>query len=224
MLLSEHARRRADELGLHEAHVLAGIARPDTVYPGGPEHGTDRIPVADDHLRTVVATLSTSPKPATRRFGQQAAVDGEPTVVLQARSSAMTWGPFRPLKPRSTDEVTFVIAVGASEHENAPVLHQNWSSSGFSSIEHKGHLVGEPFHTLTRTSVAFDDPNLVSSAGLVPVMALADAAGLPDLSHERLTVATGQGRERRVARAVHNVLGSQLATSLTGCRLSMVLG
>ena len=29
-------------------------------------------------------------------------------------------------------------------------------------------------HTLAATSVAFDDPNLVSSAGLVPVLALAD--------------------------------------------------
>jgi hypothetical protein len=48
-------------------------------------------------------------------------------------------------------------------------------------------------HRLTRTSVAFDDPNLVSSAGLVPVMALADAAGLRDLADEHLTVATDRG-------------------------------
>ena len=33
-------------------------------------------------------------------------------------------------------------------------------------------------HTLTRTSAVFDDPNLVSPAGLVPVLALADRAGL----------------------------------------------
>jgi hypothetical protein len=32
-------------------------------------------------------------------------------------------------------------------------------------------------HTLTRTSAVFDDPNLVSSAGLVPVLALADRGG-----------------------------------------------
>ena len=41
--------------------------------------------------------------------------------------------------------------------------------------------------------MAFDDPNLVSSAGLVPVMALADAAGLRDLADEHLTVATDRG-------------------------------
>ena len=33
-------------------------------------------------------------------------------------------------------------------------------------------------HTLAATSVAFDDPNLVSAAGLVPVLALAQWAGL----------------------------------------------
>jgi hypothetical protein len=48
-------------------------------------------------------------------------------------------------------------------------------------------------HTLTRTSTVFDDPNLVSSAGLVPVMALADAAGLRTLTDERLSVATDKG-------------------------------
>jgi hypothetical protein len=48
-------------------------------------------------------------------------------------------------------------------------------------------------HTLTRTSAVFDDPNLVSCAGLVPVMALADAAGLRTLADERLTVATDKG-------------------------------
>lgn len=48
-------------------------------------------------------------------------------------------------------------------------------------------------HTLGRTSVGFDDPNLVSSAGLLPVLALADAAGLRDLADEHLTVPTDKG-------------------------------
>jgi hypothetical protein len=39
-------------------------------------------------------------------------------------------------------------------------------------------------HTLARTSAAFDDPNLVSHAGLVPVMALAEQAGLHELAAE----------------------------------------
>jgi hypothetical protein len=37
-------------------------------------------------------------------------------------------------------------------------------------------------HALAKTSAAFDDPNLVASAGLVPLMALADRAGLGDLA------------------------------------------
>jgi hypothetical protein len=48
-------------------------------------------------------------------------------------------------------------------------------------------------HTLARTSIAFDDPNLVSSAGLVPVLALAERAGLRELADERLTVPTDKG-------------------------------
>ncbi len=48
-------------------------------------------------------------------------------------------------------------------------------------------------HTLGRTSVAFDDPNLVSAAGLVPVVALAESAGLRDLAEEHLTVPTDKG-------------------------------
>jgi len=36
-------------------------------------------------------------------------------------------------------------------------------------------------HTLARTGAVFDDPNLVSHGGLVPVTALAERAGLPEL-------------------------------------------
>jgi hypothetical protein len=39
-------------------------------------------------------------------------------------------------------------------------------------------------HTLARTSAVFDDPNLVSHGGLVPVVALAERAGLPELLAE----------------------------------------
>ncbi|MCA1703160.1 MAG: IS1380 family transposase [Actinobacteria bacterium] len=48
-------------------------------------------------------------------------------------------------------------------------------------------------HTLRRSSVAFDDPNLVSASGLVPVLALAEAAGLRDLADEHLSVPTDKG-------------------------------
>jgi hypothetical protein len=43
------------------------------------------------------------------------------------------------------------------------------------------------FHSLAKTHVSFDDPNLVSHAGLVPVMALAQRAGLGELVAEHVT-------------------------------------
>lgn len=64
-------------------------------------------------------------------------------------------------------------------------------------------------HTLTGTSAVFDDPNLVSSAGLVPVMALADAAGLRTLTDERLTVATDKGANAGVK--VASIIGGMVA-------------
>ena len=41
-------------------------------------------------------------------------------------------------------------------------------------------------HSLARTHASFDDPNLVSPAGLVPVMALAQRAGLTELVAEQV--------------------------------------
>ena len=48
-------------------------------------------------------------------------------------------------------------------------------------------------HTLRTTSAVFDDPNLVSSAGLFPVLALAESAGLRSLTDEQLTVPSDKG-------------------------------
>ena len=43
------------------------------------------------------------------------------------------------------------------------------------------------------TSVVFDEPNLVSAAGLVPVLALAGSAGLVTLAQQHLSVPTDKG-------------------------------
>jgi Transposase DDE domain group 1 len=51
----------------------------------------------------------------------------------------------------------------------------------------------QPCHTPRATSAVFDDPNLVSSAGLVPVVAMARAAGLTRLAAEHLSVPTDKG-------------------------------
>ncbi len=49
------------------------------------------------------------------------------------------------------------------------------------------------FHKPSAVSVSFDEANLVSSAGLLPVMTLARDAGLQELADERLTVPTDKG-------------------------------
>src|SRR4051794_41706595 len=48
-------------------------------------------------------------------------------------------------------------------------------------------------HTRPVVSATFDEPNLVASAGLVPLMALARKARLRELADERLTVPTDKG-------------------------------
>ena len=48
-------------------------------------------------------------------------------------------------------------------------------------------------HTLRATSPWFDDPNLVSSAGLVPTLARAERAGLRTLADEHLRVPSDKG-------------------------------
>src|SRR5881275_2833286 len=48
-------------------------------------------------------------------------------------------------------------------------------------------------HTRPVVSATFDEPNLVSAAGLVPLMALACKAGLRELADERMSVPTDKG-------------------------------
>ena len=48
-------------------------------------------------------------------------------------------------------------------------------------------------HTLPVVSATFDDPNLVSAAGLVPLMTLAEEAGLHALGDEHLSLPTDKG-------------------------------
>ena len=48
-------------------------------------------------------------------------------------------------------------------------------------------------HTPAATTAVFDDPNLIASAGLVPVLRLAEKAGLSALADEHLSVPTDKG-------------------------------
>ncbi len=55
-------------------------------------------------------------------------------------------------------------------------------------------------HDPLKISARFDDPNLVSRAGLIPVMSLAERAGLEALVRRHLTIAarTGVGGDLKI--------------------------
>lgn len=48
-------------------------------------------------------------------------------------------------------------------------------------------------HARPIASIVFDEPNLVSEAGLVPLVRLAESAGLRDLSDDHLSVPGDKG-------------------------------
>ena len=50
-------------------------------------------------------------------------------------------------------------------------------------------------HDVPVRSAVFDEPNLVSQAGLVPVVRLAERANLMGLADGRVTVPGGSGRD-----------------------------
>jgi hypothetical protein len=62
-----------------------------------------------------------------------------------------------------------------------------------STTTRKGISEVQLSHTGKSTSAVFDDPNLVGSAGLVPVMRLAARAGLAGLADQLLSVPTDKG-------------------------------
>jgi hypothetical protein len=61
-------------------------------------------------------------------------------------------------------------------------------------------------HTPARLSVAFDDPNLIGSAGLVPVVGLCDRIGLRELAQDWIRVG-GLGRSHAGAKVMSLVAG-----------------
>jgi DDE family transposase len=64
---------------------------------------------------------------------------------------------------------------------------------GPSAAATKGISEVRLFHTLAATSATFDDPNLVSSGGLLPAVALAESGGLRQLADEHLSVPGDKG-------------------------------
>ena len=64
-------------------------------------------------------------------------------------------------------------------------------------------------HSLAKIQATFDDPNLVSRAGLVPVMALAQRAGLAGLADEHVRIGRrcGVNAQVKVACVVAGMIG-----------------
>ncbi len=73
-------------------------------------------------------------------------------------------------------------------------------------------------HTLAATSVAFDDPNLVSSAGLVPVLGLARRCGLHETAATMLTVASPNAAAKTAAVVAGMVAGADSIDDLDRLR------
>ena len=70
-------------------------------------------------------------------------------------------------------------------------------------------------HTRPVGAARFDDPNLVSCAGLVPVMALAQRSGLIDLADAHLGVPTDKGANSGAK------IGSLVAGMIAGAGLHL---
>ncbi len=72
-------------------------------------------------------------------------------------------------------------------------------------------------------SADFDDPNLVSTAGLLPVMALAEEAGLHELIADRVTVPGPAGANAAMkvpALVAGMVAGADSITDMGASRLN----
>jgi hypothetical protein len=71
---------------------------------------------------------------------------------------------------------------------------------------------------LSATSVAFDDPNLVASAGLVPVLALASRCGLHESARTSLTVPSPNAAVKVAAVVAGMVVGADSIDDLDRLR------
>ncbi len=74
--------------------------------------------------------------------------------------------------------------------------------------QQKGIREVQASHALWAVSAGFDDPNLVSCAGLVPVMALSESCGLAGLVAEKLSVASANSRLKVPALVAGMVAGA----------------
>src|SRR5690625_3513622 len=67
-------------------------------------------------------------------------------------------------------------------------------------------------HVPSGVSYTFDEPNLVSAAGLAPVMALAQSTGLARLAQEKITVAnTGADKGANAGAKISSLVAGMTA-------------
>ena len=86
-------------------------------------------------------------------------------------------------KPESVDGRSLVIGVGTAKMP--PELGQYRLLTSKTSLVRKAFPV-QSSHTFAVGSAVFDEPNLVSAAGLVPIMELAEQTGLSRLIGEHV--------------------------------------
>src|SRR3954471_25000134 len=78
-------------------------------------------------------------------------------------------------------------------HRRCPLSWKDRSSSRFYSAAREGTSQVRLRHDAPVVRATFDDPNLVSCAGLVPVMGLAEQAGRHDAFADRVRLPTDKG-------------------------------
>jgi hypothetical protein len=83
--------------------------------------------------------------------------------------------------------------VSVAYREDALAWQQDWACRRPILSLTEGILQMRLSHTRPVTAATFDEPNLVSAAGVVPVLRLAQDGGLGRLASELLTVPSDRG-------------------------------
>lgn len=82
---------------------------------------------------------------------------------------------------------------GVRDSENALLIRDNRTYLRFRYLEKKGISEMKSKHSPAAVLAVFDDENLVSVAGLVPMMRLADSVGLRTLANRHVRIPTDKG-------------------------------
>ncbi|MEU9190047.1 hypothetical protein AB0D14_37045 [Streptomyces sp. NPDC048484] len=93
-----------------------------------------------------------------------------------------------------------------------PVTWDDGSSDASSSTNQQGTSQVKLFHSPARVFAAFDEPNLIAHAGLVPAVRLAERCGLPALVAEKVKLSGAKNGAGTAADAkVMSVVGGMVA-------------